>query len=139
MRRLHSVPYSLLYIAWGILFILTVVLGFSYPEASGGEKAVLVLISVLFFLPPWGILLKAKAEHNRRNRSVIRWLALASLAGTLILLILNLRSVGWSEAVGLGLHAALTVVSAPMICSNMYVLPLFLWACLLMGSFSKDK
>lgn len=137
MSKLQSYP--LLYAAWGVLFILTVVLGFAFPEVSGGGKAFLVLISVLFFLPPWAILRRAKQTHDRRHRSVIRWLSLASLTGTLILLILNLRSVGWSEAVGLGLHAALTVVSAPMVCSNFFVLPLFLWACLLIGSFSKDK
>ena len=56
---------------------------------------------------------------------------------TVVLLCLNLMSARWSEAVGVALNAALTVVSAPMVCSNFYVLPLFLWGTLLMGTFGK--
>ena len=38
---------------------------------------------------------------------------------------------------GRGLNAALTVVSAPMLCSNFFVLPIFLWGCLLADTFVK--
>ena len=138
MRKVYSVPYSLLYTAWGVLFILTVVLGFAYPEAAGMEKGVLVTISVLFFLPPAMVLLKSRRDGSH-HRIVLRNLSLGSLLGTLVLLVLNLCSVGWPSAVGTGLHAALTVVSSPMVCSNFFVLPLFLWACLLMGSLAKKK
>ena len=138
MRKVYPVPYSLLYTAWGVLFILTVVLGFAYPEAAGMEKGVLVTISVLFFLPPAMVLLKSRRDGSH-HRILLRNLSLGSLLGTLVLLVLNLCSVGWPSAVGMGLHAALTVVSAPMVCSNFFVLPLFLWACLLMGALSKKK
>ena len=56
---------------------------------------------------------------------------------TVALLLLNIRCAGLGEQIGLALNAALTVVSAPMVCSNFYVLPLFLWGALLTGTFVK--
>lgn len=139
MHQLKSVKYNALYLCWGALFVITVVLGFLFPVADGALKIALRLISVVFFIPPWIVLIKAKQEQNKKHRALVRHLSLASLILTLILLVLNLRSVGYSDAVGLALHAALTVVSAPMICSHLYALPIFLWATLLMGSIGKLK
>ena len=131
-------PYRLLYMAWGVLFVLTAVLGFFFPDVSDpAGRAALTVLSVLFFLPPWLILSRAKAAGKRHHIRLIRYLALSSVALTLVLLILNLRSVGLGEAVGAALNAALVIISAPMICSNFYVLPLFLWGTLIMGSFTK--
>ncbi len=139
MLQLKSIKYNTLYICWGALFLLTVILGLAFPVAHGALKVVLRIISVVFFLPPWMILMKAKQDQNEKHRRLVRHLSLASLIATLVLLILNLRSVGYSEAMGAALHAALTIVSAPMVCSNLYALPIFLWACLLMGSIGKLK
>ncbi len=139
MRQLKSVKYNALYLCWGALFIITVILGLAFPAPQGAMKALFRVISVVFFIPPWMILIKAKQEQNRKPRALVRHLSLASLILTLVLLIVNLRSVGYSEAVGLALHAALTIVSAPMICSSLFALPIFLWATLLMGSVGKLK
>ena len=59
------------------------------------------------------------------------------IALTVALLVLNLMSPRWSEAVGIALNAALVILSAPMVCSNFYVLPLFLWGTLLAAAFRK--
>ncbi len=139
MQQVDSKRYSLLYILWGVLFVLSVVLGFAYPAAEGGLRTALLVISIGFFLPPWIILIRAKSDGCAKHRTIIRYLSLASLIATVLMLVLNLRSVGHSEAVGNALHAILTVVSAPMICGQMYALSLFLWATLLMGSISKLK
>ncbi len=139
MQQSKSTKYPFLYAIWGVLFLTTIVLGFAFPLAQGLGKALMVMISVIFFIPPWMILRKAERDGSTKHRTIIRSLSCASLVGTLILLVLNLRSVGYSDTVGTALHAALTIVSAPMICAHVYALSLFLWACLLIGSFQKKK
>ena len=130
--------YKPLYAFWGFLYALTAVLGLLFPEAEGTTvRLVLLLIAVMFFLPPALILERAKKAGDRLHIWLIRWLCLASIGLTAALLCLNFMSARWSDAVGVGLQAALTIVSAPMVCSNFYVLPIFLWGALLMAAFQK--
>ena len=135
---MKNISYKLLYIAWAAMFALTALLGLLLPEAQGTAlRVVLALISALFFLPPALILIRARKRGDRFHIWMIRWLSLFSIGLTAALLCLNLMSARWGEAVGLGLHAALTIVSAPMVCSNFYVLPLFLWGTVLMAAFQR--
>ena len=135
---MKNCSYRLLYPLWAALFALTAVLGLLFPQVENGlGRAALTAASVLFFLPPWLILTKAKASDDRHHIRLVRYIALASVTLTLVLLIANLRSAGLGEAMGAALNAALTVVSAPMVCSNFFVLPIFLWGTLIMGSFTK--
>ena len=135
---MKKLSYKTLYIAWAVMFALTAVLGFLFPAAQNGwAKFGLGMIAVLFFLPPWAIVIKAKKENARFHSRLVGILAASSLAWTLALLVLNLLSVTWSESLGNALYAALVIVSSPMVCSNLYVLPLFLWGTLLTGAFSK--
>ena len=64
-------------------------------------------------------------------------LAVIAVVLTAVLLVLNLMSPLWNEQIGIALNAALVIVSAPMVCSNFYVLPLFLWGTLLAAAFRK--
>ena len=135
---MKKLSYKTLYIAWAVMFALTAVLGFLFPAAQNGwARFALGLAAAVFFLPPWAIVVKAKKENARFHSRLVGILAASSLAWTLALLVLNLLSVTWSAAVGNALYAALVIVSSPMICSNLYVLPLFLWGTLLTGAFSK--
>ena len=136
---MKKLSYKPLYALWGVLFALTAVLGLLFPAAEGtAARAALALVSALFFLPPALILALARRNGERFHIWMIRWLSLASIGLTAELLCLNLMSARWSEAIGNGLHAALTVVSAPMVCSNFYVLPIFLWGTLLAAAFRKS-
>jgi riboflavin transporter FmnP len=131
-------PYRLLYMAWGVLFVLTAVLGFFFPDVSDpAGRAALTVLSVLFFLPPWLILRKSRKEGKRFHSWLIGFLSMASIVLTLVLLVLNLMSPLWEERVGIALNAALVIVSAPMVCSNFYALPLFLWGVLLVAAFKR--
>jgi hypothetical protein len=56
---------------------------------------------------------------------------------TLALLVANVFSVLWSEAVGTVLYELLIFVSVPMVCSRHWVLSLFLWACLFFSTLPK--
>lgn len=130
--------YTVLYILWGVLFAVTAGLGF-VPSPEGMTKTVFMLLAGAFFVPGWTILAKANKEGNTKHKTVVRNLCVASLGATLLLMVVNLLSAGWSEAVGNALHAALTIVSAPMMCGQTYLLGLFMWGCLLMGSVSKPS
>ena len=135
---MKKLSYKTLYSAWAILFALTAVLGFIFPQAEGaGAKIALLVIAAVFFLPPWVILRKTRAEGRRFHARLVGFLAMASIVLTAALLVLNLMSPLWGEAVGIALNAALVIVSAPMVCSNFYALPLFLWGMLLAAAFKK--
>jgi len=125
-----SMNKKLLFILWGVLFVLCAGLGF-LPETSGWMTAA----SVLFFLPPAWLLYQADRKKDRHTLLLVRNLSALSLAVTLVTLVLNFVLAVSSETLGNVLHYVLIIVSAPMICSGYWVLSLFLWACLLMASF----
>lgn len=138
MQALAKLNYKLLYLAWAVLFVLTAVLGLLYPNVEETTaKLPLQLATGAFFLPPWAILVKANQEGNRKHNLVVRNLCIASLAATVILMVANILTVGHSPALGDTLFTVMTVVCAPLVCSNMYIMPLFLWGTLLLGSTSR--
>ena len=135
---MKKLTYKTLYIAWAAMFLLTAVLGLAFPAVEAGAlRWVLMAVSVLFFLPPWLVVAKAKAEAHPWHLRMVRTLGILSVVLTLLMLCLNLRSVGLGEFAGMALNAALTVISAPLVCSNFFALPLFLWGMLIMGTFGK--
>ena len=135
---MKKLSYKTLYLAWAVLFALTAVLGFLFPQAEGAPaKLALLVTAAVFFLPPWLILRKNRSEGKRFHARLVGFLAAASIVLTAALLVLNLMSPLWSEGVGIALNAALVIVSAPMVCSNFYVLPLFLWGTLLAAAFKR--
>ena len=126
---------SLLYAAWGGMFVLCAGLGF-LQEPKGAAPAALTVISQLFFCPPAALLWQACGEGDRRTAAIIRNLSAASLSLTAVLVMANILSAFGSDALGLFLHGMLTIVSAPMLCSGYWALSLFLWACLLIASLA---
>ena len=116
---------------WAGLFILCAGLGF-IPEPQGFLKFCLVGLSVGFFLPPAFALRRAEKRGDRLTIQMVRNLAFASLVLTAVLILANFMSLMASEAVGNILYILLCIVSAPMICSQYWVLSLFLWACLML-------
>lgn len=120
---------KILYAAWGVLFVLCAGLGF-VPEPEGLLAAVMTALSVLFFVPGFVLL-------YRGQKKAVRILSIISLAGSLLCLLLNVWSVGMTAEMGAFLYTLLGLVSTPMFCARIWVLSLFLWACLLMGSLMK--
>ena len=118
-----------LYATWGILFILTAGLGF-IPEVDGLAATGMTILSLVFFIP--GIILLYRGQ-----KKPVLILSVVSLAMTLLCLILNVWSVGMTADMGDFLYVLLGLVSAPMYCSRFWVLSLFGWAFLLMGSIMK--
>ena len=119
----------LLYTIWGVLYILTAGLGF-IPEAEGFLAGLLILISLAFFVPGFMLL-------YRGEKKTVRILSLISLGTTVLCLLLNVWSVGMSRDMGEFLYVLLGLVSAPMFCGRIWLIGLFGWSSLLMGSLMK--
>ena len=124
---------KVLFVLWGVLFLLTAGLGY-IPEPSEILRGGMTALSLLFFLPPALLLHQSEQKKDWDTVRLVRNLSALSLGLTLAALILNFVLAVSSEQLGTVLHYVLTVISAPMICSGYWVLSLFLWACLLMGS-----
>ena len=125
---------------WGGMFALCAGLGF-IAEPVGLLKALMVLLSLGFFVPGFLLLRDARRRGDRNTLALIRNLAALSLLTTLILLIANFLSVMAGEILGSILYYVLIIVSAPMICSQYWAVSLFLWACLMIaaGRYLKHK
>ena len=122
---------KILYTAWGGLYLLCGALGvFSVPDWVG------ILACVVFFVPP--VILLCRARDGKTVR-IIRNLSILWLAVTVVLLILNILSVAMTELAGTVLYYMLVVLSAPMVCGQYWLIALFGWACLLVGSLQMCK
>ena len=139
MDRIRTLRYDRLYMLWGGLFALTALLGLVFPGATGFGRVLLLICTVGFFLPPWLILTKAKDAGDKRNLRLVRYLALGSLVMTMVLFCAGILSVRFGEGLGNVVHVLMTIICAPLMCGNYYVLPMFLWATLLVGSFQNRK
>lgn len=129
---------STLWLLWGVFYIICAGLGF-IPQPEGIVRAMLFLLSLLFFVPPGVLLHEARQHSDRALLRRMRILALASLILTQLMLIASILTAPYSEALGTAMHILLGLVSAPMFCSNYFVVPLFLWAVVLIMSFQKKK
>ena len=125
---------------WGGLFTLCAALGF-IPNPAGALKILLVLSSILFFLPPALLLHRSKEEGDKRLAKLVRNLCVASLVLTAVLLMVTFLCVLAPVWLGNLLYTLLTVVSTPMICCGNWALSMFLWACLMIWSMNilKEK
>ena len=129
---------KILYLIWGGLFILCALLGF-IPQPEGFLYVVLLITAILFFVPGGLLLYNAYRSKDLATMAVIRTLSLVSLIATLIFLVLNFLSAEATEAAGDLLYGFLVILSAPMVCSQNWLISLFLWSCLLMTSISLQK
>lgn len=127
-----------LFALWGGLFALCAGLGF-FSEPDGLLKAVMVLLSLGFFVPGFLLLRDARQRGDRDVIKLIRNLAALSLLSTVILLIANFMSVMAGEILGTMLYYVLIIVSAPMICGQYWAVSLFLWAALMLSAVKELK
>ena len=119
-----------LYIIWGSLFALCAGLGF-IPEPAGAGKVFCVILAVLFFAPPAAIVYLGWKAGQWEDVRLVRNLAFGSLAVTLATLLGNVMTLATPEWVGDLLYAILVMVSAPMVCGQVWFVSLALWAALM--------
>ena len=115
-----------LWLLWLYLFCFSCILGF-IPNPTGLIKALLVLLAVGFFIPG-GVLLY---RGSRRTLGWIVFISAASLVLTTVSVILNFASVLMERIWGTVLYILMGILSTPMLCSQIWVISLFGWACLL--------
>ena len=125
----------ILYGAWRCLYILCVGLG-TVENIEGVGKVFFVLTSLIFFLPGSCLLVMGKQENNKKTVLRVRIIAICSLVLTVVVFCINVMAAA-AGMVSPVFHDLLNVVSAPMFCSQYWVLSLFGWACLLSASFVK--
>ena len=128
----------ILYAAWLCLYILCVGLG-TVEKVEGAGKVFFVLTSLVFFLPGVYLLYLSNREKNRKICLRVRIVAIVSLTLTVIVFSGNVIAVSSSAQAGIILYDLLNLVSAPMFCSQYWILSLFCWGCLLSASFMKHK
>lgn len=127
-----------LYIAWGALYIICTVLGF-IPNATGFLYYLMIAFSIVFFIPPFLLLYLSIKNRDDGTRKTLIALSALSLGSTVLMFLLNVLSAGAGEVAGEMAYGLLVLVSSPMICSQFWIMSLFLWACLLMGSILQMK
>lgn len=127
-----------LWIAWGCMYLLCTACGFIITT-SGFLSGLFLLFSIGFFIP--GAMLLWSGIQNRDQRTVrlIRLISILSLSLTVLMIILNFMTARESAVIGTVMYSILVVVSTPMICSQVWIVGLFGWACLLMGSIMRSK
>ena len=127
-----------LWLAWCVMYVLCTLLAF-LPSPTGFLRLLLLLLALAFFVPGGMLVFYGLKENNRKTLRQLRMVSILSLGLTLAALIGNFLTVLSSEAVGTALYVLLVLVSTPMVCSSLWILSLFLWACLLMATFLKKE
>ncbi|MBE6928992.1 MAG: hypothetical protein E7463_01820 [Ruminococcaceae bacterium] len=122
-----------LVILWAAAYCLCAALSF-FPSPEGAQHKALVLLALLFFLPGGILLYRAIRAGNRVICRRIRLLSACSLALTVLAIIGNFLTYSASASAGMVMHILLVLVSVPMVCGQVWVISLFLWACLLLTS-----
>ena len=119
-----------LYIAWAFMLLLCGLLGFVVVQ-GGPAYAVMIFLAVLCFIPPVIIVVLSVRQGSAPDLRRVRNVSALSLGMTLVLLLGNFLTVAAPEWVGNLLYGALVVFSSPMICGQIWILSLLLWAALL--------
>ena len=135
-----KVTNRILYIIWAVLYVLCIVFS-AIAEPVGGWLIPELILSLAFFIPPAILLYRGIRSSHRFTLRLIRNLSIAVLAATAVTLCMTFLSVGMraSTEFGVFLQILLMIVSAPMLCSPVWGISLFFWACLMMICFQYRK
>ena len=120
-----------LWILWAIAYGLCAVCGFFTP-ANNLVYALFFMLAILFFVPAGFLIYEAVQRQEKQILRLIRTVSLVSLSVTVVTIVLNFLTVGMSPEWGRVMYWLLILVSAPMVCAQIWVVSLFGWACVLM-------
>ena len=127
----------ILYAAWLCLYILCVGLG-TVETVEGIGKVLFLLTALIFFIPGVMLLIMGIRQKDKKMVLRVRIVSICSLLLTMIVFCANVAAAA-AGAVSPFLNDLLNLVSAPMFCSQYWILSLFCWACLLSASFMKSE
>jgi len=124
-----------LWIAWAVLYGVCTGLSF-IQTVSGALSGLMMLLSIGFFVPGALLVWEGKSRRDKVLLKKVRNVCLLSLGLTLAGILLNFLSVNGSAAWGTVAYWFLILVSTPMVCAQIWLISMFLWACLLMASLT---
>ena len=124
------------WISWIGMYVLCLIAGF-IPEPAGFGKALLILLSLCFFIPGFLLVWDSQCRGDKKTLKRVRLISLSSLILTVLFFIGNILSIFSSDAAGTVLHIFLGIVSVPMFAFQYYLGSLFLWSCLFISTFLK--
>lgn len=125
---------TLLY-AWAGLYLVCALLSL-ISAPSEGLKVILIMLSLLFFVPP----LLLRLQNDPKTNRLLFFISLISLLLTFIALLASILSaLGSTETMGLIMHYVLLVVGVPGKALGSTAASLFLWACLLFSCLKDRK
>lgn len=129
-----------LYLYWLYLFIFCAAMGF-IQERNPLVTALLMLLTLAFFVPGALLLYHAIREGDRKHLRNVLIISACSLGVTMLLFIANTLTVlaPDNDLLGRILYAVLVVFSAPMMCAPYQSISMFLWACLMFTAISHWK
>ena len=125
-------------ILWAVLYVLCAALSV-VSDLGTAEKVLSVVAGIAFFVPGAALLWLGVKEKNRALVRTVRYISLASLVLSTLTLVGVILSVNSSQTAGNVLQGVLVLVAEPMLCFDGPAASLFLWACLLTGSFVGKK
>ena len=136
---------------WIGMFILCAVLGFLPPQ-TGGNKWLLAILAILFFLPPALLVYLGWTQKDGKLLKILQRISVIVVSSTVTILVINLLSVALilvmpekaALMVGDILYYLLIIVSTPMICGQFWGIGLIgwvvlLWCCVFMGKELQKK
>lgn len=127
-----------LWISWGCFYVLCTACAF-VPSPQGAWYGLFFLLSIGFFVPGGMLLCHGIKNRDRKTVKAVRIASILSLSLTLLIIVLNFATARDSALVGEVMYDILIIVSTPMVCSQVWLVSLFGWACLLMGSILYPK
>lgn len=128
----------ILFILWALLYGACALLGF-VDQPQGLVRALLVLLSLGFFVPGGVLLYRAVRAEDVPRLRLLRNLSALWLGLALVLLVANVVSVLADTFTGNVLYGMLVMVASPMVCGQYWITSLFLWALMLMISLNQLK
>lgn len=130
-RKITVKKKTIVYIVWAVWYLLCMFLCFGKTPV-GWAKAPFVLVSLLFYVPPFYLLFLSKKDTTKKTVVALRCISGTSLGLFLVLFVLNILSANWSAQAGRILYYLLIIFCAPVMCGQFFVLGLYLWAAILM-------
>lgn len=128
----------ILYCVWAAFYAICAGLGF-ISQPTHPQAIAMTVMSIIFFVPGAVLLVQGLIKQDKKLLVQLRWISALSLGLTLVMLIANFMAVYASQTAGNVLFYILNLVSVPMVCSQHYILSLFLWACILVCTLPKRK
>ena len=124
-----------LWLLWGVMYLLCAACSFTKAGQGDSIGVMLMLLGMAFFVPPALLIAYSVKKKRMKQLKYIRNLSAASLILTLVMIILSFATAD-AGMLGTVMNWILAILSVPMLCSQIWLIGIFGWACLLMTTLT---